>query len=213
MKKFIISSLISLTLAGNLYAGDYHSSVNKDIRAIAGEKVSSMSSVNGDIEVGKGAKVGEIDSVNGDIEISSNATIKNIDSVNGDIEISTNVIISNDIDTVNGDVEVKKGSEISGNINSVNGDLDLSRTIVKGDVQVVDSDVTFVDGTVIEGDFIVKKNNSNGFFGMFSGSSKKQKIIIGKNVVIKGKIIFEKAVNLELDDSAKITEIDYAYKQ
>ena len=50
---------------------------------------------------------------------------------------------------------------------------------------------------------------------MFGGSNsnKKQNIVFGKNVKIKGKIIFENEVDLKVDDSATIPTIDYTYKK
>jgi len=212
----ILTLLIGLSVSFSSYAGDRKrsfDSVNKDIVVKKGERVASIDTVNGDIEINQNAQVESIDTVNGDIDIASDATVESIDTVNGDVNGKNNITVEKNIDSVNGDIKFLSGSKLNGNLSSVNGDVDFTQVTLSGNLETLNNDVILKSGTVIEGDFIVKKShNKHSLLGLFS-SKNKPKITLGENVVIKGKIVFNQEVKLKVSDSAKIPEIEYAYKK
>ena len=67
----------------------------------------------------------------------------------------------------------------------------------------MNGNITLLDGTIVDDNIIIKKNK-----GFFSSNSKKKppKVVLGKNVVVKGDITFGRPVKLYIHDTVDIDD-------
>ncbi len=197
------SIILTIILTGLMASAYGQSSISNDIHIDSGEKVvRKVSSVSGDISIGKKAKVeSTITTVSGDVEIGAKARVENIKVVSGDISIAkgarveTLVTVSGDVhlygendvkgslETVSGDINCESGSSIDEGLTTVSGDIELDDTFLKGDMVTVSGDISLFNGTVINGDIIIKRKLSTSQFNMG-----KLKVIIDLNSIVKGSV-------------------------
>ncbi len=203
----------ALTAACLLFALGCQAGVNRSFRVADGETVEGgFNTVNGSIRVGKDAEVkGSSHTVNGRISVEDGSKVGALASVNGSIRIDDKVTIEGDLDSVNGGVRCGSGTEVDGDVATVNGDIDLDGTVVDGSVETINGEVTLrgasqvkrdvviernrgsssrqtleirvLDGSVIEGDVIVKARQ------------RKVKVILGGGGEVKGEIDGAEVVN------------------
>ncbi|MCF6299735.1 MAG: hypothetical protein L3J52_01215 [Proteobacteria bacterium] len=216
MKKTLIVALMSISLSAcsgvfgskSVEAGTNSpdkdlDSVNGSIRVGAGSHIDDLSTVNGSVIVAENSTVGSAETVNGSITFSTGVTADSVETVNGSIKLGEDCMIKGDVETVNGSITAKSGCTIKGNYETVNGKLSADKTLIEGDIEMVNGKVYLENGTVLEGDLIVRKSS-----GFFNSSKKMPEITIGKDVVVKGDLIFERPVKLYLHDSAKVGDIE-----
>lgn len=214
----ILASTFSLSACGGFLGSknvaDNTEAPNKDYDTVNGSikvghhaNVGDLSTVNGSVKVASDSAVGDADTVNGSVVFAENVTAKSAETVNGSIKLGGNCKIIGNVETVNGSVTANTGCEIGGNFNTVNGKLKAIQTQIDGDVKMVNGSIILLDGTVVSGDIVIKKNKS--FFNKSKG--KNPKVVIGKNVKIKGDLEFQRPVDLYVHDTADVdTDVENA---
>ncbi|MEL7310728.1 MAG: hypothetical protein AAFN07_04415 [Pseudomonadota bacterium] len=223
MKKLWISC-IGVVLVGLVAATGADASVNKNIRIEAGETSKGASSVNGRVTVGDGAIVdgdvdtvnggvklgsgvqaGEVQSVNGKVTIGDDCVIETAQTVNGRAELGERVRVSGDVSTVNGEVNIGYGSLVGGDVDTVNGKVKLKGVSVSGDIGNTNGGVYLDEGTRVEGSVVVRKTKN---YGWSWGKKSKPVVVIGRNVVVEGPLIFEREVELYIHETATVGSIE-----
>lgn len=216
------SSVIAATI---VEPGTSQSSVNKSIRVGEGTEVRDVSTVNGSIRVGDNSSADDVESVNGAIRFGENARADSVETVNGRIEAGAGFVASGNLETVNGSIRLGKGASVLGNVETVNGgikltqaevgrnvrmvngSMEVSNSHVGGNLQTTTGGIELTDGTVIDGDVLIKKPRGN--WGWSWGKKKAPTVVIGANVVVKGRIIVEnERTKLFIDPSAKVGGVE-----
>lgn len=214
MKKVIVlilASTLSLSACGGFLGSknvaDNTQAPNKDFDTVNGSitighhsNVGDLSTVNGSVKVASNSTVGEANTVNGSVIFAESVTAISADTVNGSIKLGENCKIQEAVETVNGSIVANAGCEIGGDFETVNGKLKAINTKIRGQVKTVNGSIVMLDGTVVYEDIVIKK--SKGFFN--KSKNKKPKVILGKNVVVKGDLKFEKPVKLYIHDTADV---------
>lgn len=214
MKKIlvlILASTFSLSACGGFLGSkniaDDTQAPNKDYDTVNGSikvghhaNVGDLSTVNGSVKVAADSTVGDADTVNGSVVFAENVTAKSAETVNGSVKLGANCNISENVETVNGSVIANSGCEIGADFKTVNGKLKAINTQIDGDVKTVNGNIILLDGTVVSGDIVIKKNKS--FFNKSNG--KKPKVVFGKNVKVKGDLEFNRPVDLYVHDTADV---------
>ncbi len=180
-----------------------YSSINGSVRVGVDARVGDLETVNGSIRVGTGSRAGRIESVNGGIELADGTEVVEIQAVNGGIELERDVLVKGDIHSVNGPVRTREGTRVSGSVATVNGEIQLDGTVVDGSLETYHGQIRLTNTEVL-GDLHVRKPRGGS---SWFGREKPTSVIIGPGSVIHGDLYFEKKVNLEVDDSAKVGEI------
>ena len=213
----IIASTFSLAACGGFLGSksvaDNTDSPNKDYDSVNGSikvghnvNVGDLSTVNGSVKVASDSHVGEASTVNGSVTFAQDVTAKTAETVNGSIKLGENCTIEEDVETVNGSVFAKSGCKIGGNFETVNGKLKATNTEIQGNVETVNGNIILLDRTVVHNDIIIKKNKS--FFN--SSKNKNPKVVLGKNVKVKGDLEFARPVDLYIHDSVDIDDVENA---
>jgi len=167
--------------------------------AIAKDKYST---VNSSINLGDNTNTGDVDSVNGSIRIGANSSVRSVDSVNGSIRLGTDVTVEEGVEAVNGRITLESGCEVGEDVTTVNGGLSLENTRVAGNVETVNGKIEILDRSEVSGNVVVRKPGGWSF-----GKRKPVYVEIGKDVIVRGNLIFEQPVELKLHDSARVGEI------
>lgn len=194
--------------------------LNKNISIGAGSQSSGESTVNGSISVGRDATVtGDLETVNGSIRVEESAHIEDagtvngalrmaagvsaqdLSSVNGTVELGENVVIDGQISVVNGRIAIGTGSQVSNDVSNVNGEIEVTGTTIGGDLATVNGDVTLSGNSVLRGDLIVEKPNSEHWG---RAEKRKPRIVIGPGVRVHGDIDLEREVDLYISESAEV---------
>lgn len=196
------------------------SEVNKSIHVPSGANAGDLSSVNGEIRVGAGARAGDVETVNGSIDLGDQAVVADVETVNGSIRGGSGVRIEGDLEAVNGSLRFGPGLRLAGDATTVNGSIEASQCEVGRDVETVNGTLRFdgcqlrgamelVNGrvelsgpTVLAGDLTVRKPSGMGW-----GSNKKPVIVIGAGVELRGRIVLEREVELQIDPAARVGQI------
>ena len=110
------------------------------------------------------------------------------------------VTVRDDVSTVNGALSAEAGSKIGGSVEAVNGAIRLYNVGVGGDVANVNGGMELHDGTDVQGSLIVRKPRGSSW----SDNRRKPRIVIGKNVRVRGDLVFEREVELYVHESAEI---------
>lgn len=213
----IIASTFSLAACGGFLGSksvaDNTNSPNKDFDSVNGSikvghnaNVGDLSTVNGSVKVASNSKVGEASTVNGSVTFAQDVSARTAETVNGSIKLGENCTIEEDVETVNGSVTAKSGCDIGGNFETVNGKLKAINTEIHGNVETVNGNIILLDRTIVHNDIIIKKNKS--FFN--SSKNKKPKVVLGKNVKVKGDLEFGRPVDLYIHDTVDIDDVENA---
>jgi DUF4097 and DUF4098 domain-containing protein YvlB len=180
-----VALAVLLALPAVTIAGDSHSTVNKSIN------------------VDEGTTTGSVDSVNGSIRIGANSFVDSVEAVNGSIKLGSDVTVNGNVEAVNGAITLQSGCEVGGKVETVNGGIRLDYTRVTGDVETVNGQIRILEGSEVSGNVIVQEPNGWNH----SKRRKPVRVEIGKDVIVKGDLIFEHAVELKLHDTASVGEI------
>lgn len=193
----------SKTVADNTEAPNKdYDTVNGSIKVGHNAHVGDLSTVNGSVKVASSSKIGEASTVNGSVTFDEDVTAESAETVNGAIKLGANCKIENNVDTVNGSITAKSGCDIGGDFETVNGSLKAINTEIHGNVEMVNGSIILLDGTIVYDDIVVRKNKS--FFG--NSKNKKPKVVLGKNVIVKGDLEFGRPVILYIHDSVDIDD-------
>ena len=216
MKKIlllIITLSFSLTACGGFLGSktvaDNTESPNKDFDTVNGSikvghhaNVGDLSTVNGSVKVASNSKVGEASTVNGSVVFESDVIAKSAETVNGSIKLGENCKIEENVETVNGSVIAATGCNIGGDFETVNGKLKATNTQIHGSVETVNGSIILLNGSIVSDDIIIRKNKS--FFG--NSNKKKPRVVLGKDVVVKGDLEFGRPVILYVHDTVEIDD-------
>ena len=208
----ITASLFSLSACGNFLGSkniaENTNAPNKDFDTVNGSikigshsTVGDLSTVNGSVKIASDTQVGEASTVNGSIILSENVSAESTETVNGSIKLGKNCRIEEDASTVNGSVTAESGCIISGNFETVNGKLKATNTKIEGSIETVNGNVILLGGTSVD-DIVIHK--PKGFFNKSKKS--KPKVVLGKNVIVRGDLEFERPVVLYVHDSVDIDD-------
>lgn len=197
------------------------SEVNKSITVPAGANAGDLSTVNGEIRVGPGARAGDVETVNGSIDLADQASVADVETVNGSVRGGAGVRIEGDLEAVNGSLRFGPGLRLAGDATTVNGSVEASQCEVGRDVETVNGTLRFdscqlrgamelVNGrvelsgtTVLAGDLTVRKPS----MGWGNSNNKKPVIVIGAGVEVRGRIVLEREVDLQIDPAARVGQI------
>ena len=168
--------------------------------AMASDKFSTL---NSSINVPDSTTTGDVDSLNGSIRIGANSFVKSVESLNGAIRLGNDVTVDEGVEAVNGGITIEAGCEVGGSVETINGRVSLENTRVAGDVETVNGKLEILNGSEVAGNVIVRRPGGWNF----SKRNKPVYVEIGKDVVVRGNLIFEQPVELKLHDSAKVGEI------
>jgi DUF4097 and DUF4098 domain-containing protein YvlB len=213
----VIAFTFSLSACGGFLGSktiaDNTDSPNKDFDSVNGSikvghnaNVGDLSTVNGSIKVASDSTVGEASTVNGSVKFAQDVSARTAETVNGSIVLGENCDIEEDVETVNGSVTANSGCDIGGDFETVNGRLKAINTEIHGNVETVNGNIILLDRTIVHNDIIIRKNKS--FFN--SSKNKRPKVVIGKNVEIKGDLEFGRPVDLYIHDSVDIDDVENA---
>lgn len=168
--------------------------------AVASDKYST---INSSIQLGDNTTTGDVDSVNGSIRIGANSFVRSVESVNGSIRLGTDVTVDEGIEAVNGAISLEAGCDVGAGVETVNGGVSLEHSRVGGDVETVNGRLEILNGSEVEGNVVVRRPGGWNF----SQRNKPVSVEIGKDVVVRGNLIFEQPVELKLHESARVGEI------
>lgn len=198
----------------------FGASVNKSVKIAAGEESGGASSVNGSITVGADAVVtGNVSTVNGSIRVDNGARIEAAETVNGSIRLGDDVE-SESLETVNGTIAVGERTKVAGEIEAVNGRISLASGVVVddsienvngriemvaaqvgGNVSTVSGDVELREGSVINGDLVVRQPSRQGWG---KNKSRTPRVVIGPGSQVLGTIELEREVKLFISETAEV---------
>jgi predicted acyltransferase (DUF342 family) len=179
------------------------SSVNGGITASAGKTYGSLSTVNGDVHVERGAIADHAKTVNGGITVESGAKIGEVSTVNGSLEIGDDVTIERAASTVNGAVEVGRHTHVGGDVSTVSGEIELKGAEVGGRLATRNGDIDLSDGARVHGGILIRKKGDDNW-GWGRDHDDPLHVHICSTCVVEGELRFERAVELRVDQGAKI---------
>lgn len=223
LPSLMLLSACTISIGADRAVTDGHgaSEVNKSINVPPGASAGDLSTVNGAIRLGPGARAGDVETVNGSIDLADQASIADVETVNGSIRGGVGVRIEGDLEAVNGSLRFGPGLRLAGDATTVNGSIEASQCEVGRDVETVNGTLRFdscqlrgamelVNGrvelsgdTVLAGDLTVRKPG----MGIGWGSNKKPVIVIGAGVEVRGRIVLEREVDLQIDPAARVGEV------
>lgn len=173
-------------------------SVGNDVTVTSG----TFRTVNGAAVVGQRSTVPGISVVNGAIRIGEDSRTGELETVNGAIVLSERAQSSSNVQTVNGEVRAAPGAGIAGSVRAVNGRITLNGVAVAGNIENVNGGIVLSGVTVVEGDLIVRKTQ-----GLSLDTSDPPSVVIGPEVQVKGRLTFERPVDLQIHRGAQVGEI------
>ena len=207
---FPLSAMILglLFVAGCAEGGNSLDKVNGSVDVQSGTRAGNASTVNGSIDIGHDAIVDSAETVNGAIDLGSHAHANSLETVNGGIQIEAAADVAHGASTVNGSLQLDAGSHVGGKLENVNGQISLDHANVDGGIETTNGDVTIGDGSIVRGGLHVDKPH-----GVWFGTSRNPRIVIGPNAVVEGDLVFERTVDLLVAPTAKIGKVSGATVQ
>lgn len=195
---FTLSGCV-IHVGGNHHSDDFSGSVSKVFGGIDIEDhrtVTDLSTVNGGIELGDHVTTNAISTVNGGVSIGEHGNVASIGVVNGDVESDGHLTVELDVTTVNGDIRLSSHSKVGGNLTTVNGDMTAENITVSGSLETVNGDIQITGHSQIDGDITFKRPNKNK-------GNDTPSLHLGDHVMLEGRIILERDVNLTIPDRLK----------
>jgi hypothetical protein len=187
---------------GAQHRGDI-SKVNRSIHIGDGERAGDIESVNGSITIGDHAVIETAETVNGSVRIGANGQAEALETVNGSINVGARTVVQEGIETVNGAITLGDDAASLDKIETVNGRIELgARAQAGAGIELVNGDVELKQDARVTGNIVVRKPTMSGWF---NNRSKTPRVILGPNAVVDGDLVFERAVELYMHSSAKIT--------
>jgi cytoskeletal protein CcmA (bactofilin family) len=205
----VTAAAVALTLAAThdvAVAGDGVHNVNSSIHVSAGEHPGDLSTVNGSIHIGENAVVGHTKTVNGSVDMGAHATAADLGTVNGSIKLEEGAHVNGGVRTVNGALHVDDGAEVTGDLINVNGSIGVAAAHVGGSVGTASGSMDLGPNARIDGNVNMSKDTSWWHFGF----QKLPRVVIEPGTVVKGKLHFERPVDLYVSDHATIGVVEGA---
>lgn len=210
----ICSIAVALTLAtlvssvvfaeDSIRDGASISRVNKSIHLADDSRAGELETVNGSISVGDHAVIESAESVNGAIRVGEDVQAESLEAVNGGIRIGARSRVRDSAETVNGAISLGADAEVLGNVETVNGDLMLAeRAHVGGKLITHNGDITLREDARVDAGILIKKSRTS----WFGGNQRKPVVSIGANAQVNGDLVFEREVELNVHDSARIGKV------
>lgn len=196
-----LSSVNGVVQIGNdcRVTGDV-ANVNGAIRVGERARLGAVRNVNGGIRLGRGSEAARVETVNGRVELGDSTNVaQSVQTVNGNVTLGQNSRVGGDIRSVNGRIVVDAGSEISGKVRSVNGSLRLT-AVTAGRVKTSSGSIEILEGSIVREGLLVRASR-NGDRG------RPPRVVIGADSQVLGEMVFERAVELHVHDSAIIGEV------
>lgn len=207
------ATLLAMILGSYLYSSTADaaevrdiSRVNRGIRVEVEERVGDISSVNGGITMERGSSAYEIGTVNGGINLDDEVVIVHAETVNGGIRVGENVTVNGSLKTINGRIRTGSGTVIANQIKTVNGKIQLSNTQVGENVQTSNGDIEIRDGSIIEGDVVVRASRS-WWSRVFRFNRRSPDLTIDASSAVRGDIHLYRRVDLHIADGAEVGDI------
>lgn len=206
--------LLAVVLGGYLYSAEVSAQsvenirkVNSAVKVQQDDRVGNVSSVNGSINLARGSSARELSTVNGGITIDDESSLTSAETVNGGIRIGREVRIEEKVSTVNGGIRTERGTDIGGKLSTVNGTIRITDTTVANDIQTTSGDIEIRNGSIVEGDLIVRKN-TNWWKRVFGGNRRNRpEIEIDANSIVRGDIHLYQEVDLDIESGAQVGDI------
>jgi DUF4097 and DUF4098 domain-containing protein YvlB len=172
--------------------------------------------VNGRITVGSSTQVGALHTVNGSVDIARDVVVAgSVGTVNGSLSLAENVTVEGDLETVNGALSCAGGT-VTGEASTINGTISLAGTRVGGSVATTNGAerlrgqsrvvgdivihgtkprrpaarplvITIAEGSVVEGDVIVRDDD------------RKVQVILESGGTVLGKVVNAEVVDRSSD--------------
>ena len=179
--------------------------MNGDVRVgrNADASDSSFRTINGRIRIEDGARVSDCATVNGGLELGAGAETGDLKAVNGDLRLGRDAKVKGHVKLVNGTVHLQAGSRVSGDVKTVNGLIEMVAAEVGGNLSNVNGGMLVTDGSLVQGNLRVRD-------AQVDPHSKPPRIVIGRDSEVKGKLIFERPVELYVHESATIGPVEGA---
>jgi DUF4097 and DUF4098 domain-containing protein YvlB len=156
------------------------------------------------VHVDTGVTADKAKTVNGEIEVENNAKVGELSTVNGELDIGEDVSIERNASTVNGSVELGRRSRVGGDVTTVNGEVEIRGGEVGGKVITNKGDIALTDGARVTGGIHVKKNMGTDWGW---GKDEPNKVHICSTCVVDGDLVFDRPVELRVDNGAKIGKV------
>ena len=158
-----VRMLTALAAFALLFTVGCNAGVNRSFRVADGETVDSgFNTVNGSIRIGRDAEVkGSSHTVNGRISVDGGSTVGALGTVNGSIRIDDGVTVDGDLDSVNGGVHCGSGTQVEGDVSTVNGDVELDGAVVDGKVETINGEVTLRGASRVKSDVVIGRNRGS----------------------------------------------------
>ncbi len=211
--KLSAATMLAMLLGSYLYSSSADAAELRNISKVIGgirvpaeERLGNISSVNGGIDLARGSSAEKLDTVNGGINLDEQVVITRAETVNGAIRVGRDVTVNGSLTTVNGGVSTNPGTVIENRVRTVNGTIRLRDTRVEENVQTSNGDILLTNGSVIEGDIVVKGNRS-WLSRWFSFNHQPSRILIDAESSVRGDIHLHREVRLEIEDGAEVGDI------
>lgn len=182
------------------------SKVNGGIRIASDERVGRVSTVNGGVDLQHGAVANAIETVNGGIDLADDVAIARAETVNGGIRVGRDVKVAGSLQTVNGSIRTAAGTAIADQVETVNGKITLRGTRVGTDIRTANGDIELRDGSVVEGDIIVRGRRS-WFERLFTFHRRPSEIVIDADSSVLGDVHLYRRTELRIADGAVVGNI------
>lgn len=222
MKLLYFTALVTVLLAGcviHVGPGGYQNpganpdSIFGDIQVSSGQEVQNIESVNGSIELSHRTTARDVETVNGNVELGDWVRVAQVVTVNGNIRAGENLKVDHKLETINGNIYVGDNAKIRGNVQSINGNMVLNSTKVEGVLFNMNGDVSIKGFSVIVGDVIYKQGDSQHRHSQhIAQHQNKPELRIAKDVIIEGKIILKRPVDLRFENPELKEKVVYDYQ-
>jgi hypothetical protein len=213
------------------------STVNGALEVGVGQSCGNVSTINGAIEIGDKASIGSAHTVNGHITLGAATTAQSLRTVNGAISVGPGAQVHGDAHTTNGAIHIASGTHLTGVVNtsngkivlepsadiggyvaSVNGRIRLDAAHVGNGIESVSGDIDLGAHSRVEGGIWVKGTTGSCGSDLMReilrwlplSSCEPQRVVIGPDAVVQGKLKFEHPVRLYVNASARIGAVEGA---
>lgn len=164
---------------------------------------SNFRTMNGRITIKDGARVSDCATVNGPVNVGEGAEAGDLKTVNGDLDLGRDARVKGSIKLVNGSVRLNKGSSVSGDIGTVNGRIELVTAEVGGDLSNVNGGMLVTAGSLVQGGIRIRDADGDPM-------GEPPRIVIGPDSEVRGKLQFERDVELFVHETAHIGPVSGA---
>lgn len=190
----------SITIGDDIETGSettVNGSISVGDRAVINGR---LETVNGKIRIGNDTRLGDAETVNGSIEVGNGVSAEDFHSVNGSIRLGMNVIVDGEIEVVNGKITLDRGTSVADSVENVNGEIRLVGASVGGDVKTTQGDISILEGSMVQGDVVVRKPGGWGW----SERRRKPTVVIGPGSTVAGQIVLDQEVDLYISNTAQV---------